>query len=299
MAFSHLATSFWTADYNGDGDTDLLFDNTMNSDIAVWYMSGTELVVGALAGALPPHPLIAGIGDFDGDGKSDLLVTGDSFGDPNTYDVSVWQMNGTQPATVTLVDQVNKIGGFQPAGLGDFNGDGKSDIAFLTQIPNAQNLDDLSIWQMDGTHIASTADVGGVDEAHGEDLIGIADFNGDGKSDFLFTNTVTNDISVWLMNGGTVQSKNTIGNVNAAGGWQLAQIRTGDFNGDGKADLLFTNSITNGIPCGRPTATRLRRPDRRVSLLRAGTSPTSATSTATASPTCSSSTTAPMASRSG
>jgi hypothetical protein len=43
MAFSHLATSFWTADYNGDGDTDLLFDNTMNSDIAVWYMSGTEL----------------------------------------------------------------------------------------------------------------------------------------------------------------------------------------------------------------------------------------------------------------
>ena len=247
MAFSHLATSYYTGDYNGDGDTDLLFDNTMNPDIAVWYMVGTELVVGAQVGTLPDHGQVHGVGDFDGDGKSDLLVTGDDPFDVGAYNVSIWQMNGTQPATVTVVDSVSANTHWQPYLLGDFNGDGKTDISFISDVADASNLNQLAIWQMDGTHIASTADVGGIDEAHGQGLIAAADLSGDGKTDFLFYNNVTHDVSDWLMNGLTVQSKNTIGNVNAAGGWDFAQIRTGDFNGDGKADLLFTNSITNGI----------------------------------------------------
>src|ERR1700759_3050116 len=246
MAFSHLATSSLTGDYNGDGDTDLLFDNTMSPDIAVWYMVGTELVTGAKVGTLPANGQVDGVGDFDGDGKSDLLVVGDSLGDVNSYTVSIWQTNGTQPATVTPVEQVSKSGGWQPFLLGDFNGDGKTDISFISNAPDASNLNQIAIWLMDGTHIASSADVGGINRAQGQAVVGAADFNGDGKTDFLLENG-SHDISVWLMNGTTVQSNNVIGNLNEAGGWQLAQIRTGDFNGDGKADLLFTNTITNGI----------------------------------------------------
>jgi hypothetical protein len=49
-----LHTSSWFADFNGDGNTDLLFDNTTGPGIAVWYMDGTQVVTGAQVGTLPP-----------------------------------------------------------------------------------------------------------------------------------------------------------------------------------------------------------------------------------------------------
>lgn len=244
MAFSHLATSADTGDYNGDGNTDLLFGNSMTPGIAVWYMSGTELVTGKQVGTLPDHGQVDGVGDFDGNGQSDLLVTGFPSFDPNTFDVFIWQMNGTQPATVTVV---NSLSGWQPGFLGDFNGDGKTDISFFSNAPDASNLTHIGIWQMDGTQIAGTADIGGIDTSQGQGVAGVADLNGDSKTDFLLYNSVTHDVSDWLMNGLTIQSKNVLGNLNEAAGWQLAPIRTGDFNGDGKADLLFTNTQTNAI----------------------------------------------------
>ena len=63
----------------------------------------------------------------------------------------------------------------------------------------------------------------------------MGDFNGDGKSDILWRQSSTGSVSLWLMNGGVIQSN--------AGGWIVGRDwviqGVGDFNGDGKSDILW------------------------------------------------------------
>jgi hypothetical protein len=68
---------------------------------------------------------------------------------------------------------------------------------------------------------------------------GRRDFDGDGKSDLLWT-SIGGAASLWLMNGTTVTTTGTYG---PYAGWSIVGS-VGDFNGDGKTDLLWTN--TNG-----------------------------------------------------
>ena len=92
---------------------------------------------------------IAGIGDFNGDGKSDIL-----WRNANGALID-WTMNGSQiTASQSLSRWAAGLGsadsrGASP-GIGDFNGDGKSDI--LWRNANGTLID----WTMNGSQIAST-----------------------------------------------------------------------------------------------------------------------------------------------
>jgi len=66
------------------------------------------------------------------------------------------------------------------------------------------------------------------------------DFNGDGKSDILWRDSVTATSSMWLMNGGTPSPTYTPSV--ASTDWQVVGI--GDFNGDGKDDILWRDGVT-------------------------------------------------------
>jgi hypothetical protein len=244
MSLSRRAVSPWTADYNGDGYSDLLFYNQSQDSVAVWTMVGTQLVTGARIGSLPHNAgfLALSPGDLNGDGTSDLLTGGGS-----PYSVSAWLTHGTQPASVTPVVTVTGNGGWYVAGGGDFNGDGQQDILFSSGVPNAQGRTPLAVGLMNGTQLITTVDVGGVDTAQGWMRKAVDDFNGDGTSDFMFFNQSTHNVALWLMKDAKIQSTPILGNVNTAGGWDLAPTGPADFNGDGKADLLFLNSITHGV----------------------------------------------------
>jgi sugar lactone lactonase YvrE len=65
-----------------------------------------------------------------------------------------------------------------------------------------------------------------------------ADFDGDGRADFLWYNNSTGDRYFWLMNGGTVNNSIFL---NTILGWTMTPA---DFNHDGKADLLLSNTAT-------------------------------------------------------
>jgi len=69
------------------------------------------------------------------------------------------------------------------------------------------------------------------------------DFNGDSKTDLLWLNTATGNVSVWEMNGAAVQ-----GGVGYSLdlNWTLASSKS-DFNGDGKSDLLWQNTATGNV----------------------------------------------------
>ena len=116
--------------------------------------------------------------------------------------------------------------------VGDFNGDGKSDLyVFLSGTTNMVGLSTgASINWVEWGPVCNLEDAG--------NRIRVGDFNGDGKSDVYFYGDRTTDI-VGLSTGYSINwqqwAYTNFGNVNS-------RIRVGDFNGDGKSDLYIRTS---------------------------------------------------------
>ncbi len=138
---------------------------------------------------------IVGTGDFNGDGKSDILWR-DSSGN-----VAIWEMNGTSVLNpnATVIGGVSTV--WSIVGTGDFNGDGMSDILWHDTSGN------VAIWEMNGTSVLNpnATFVGGVSTVWS--IVGSGDFNGDGKSDILWHDT-SGDVAIWEMNGTSVLNSN-------------------------------------------------------------------------------------------
>jgi FG-GAP-like repeat len=71
------------------------------------------------------------------------------------------------------------------------------------------------------------------------------DFNGDGKQDFLWRNTSTGQVGIWLMNGPNATAVGNLGSPPLS--WVI--INTGDFDGSGRSDILwqFASSEQYGV----------------------------------------------------
>jgi Ca2+-binding RTX toxin-like protein len=205
-------------DFNGDGKSDLLWQNTDGS-VATWQMYGS-IVTSKPIEKLTPDWQIAGTGDFNGDRTSDILLQ-------NTNgSVVSWQMNGS---AVTAVNSIGTATGWQAAGTGDFNGDGKSDILWRKDGV-------VALWQMDGANVTGST-VGTANEDW--TVAGTNDFTGDGKADILWQSK-QGDIALWQMDGAAVVKATSFAVVPT--GWKIAG--SGDVNGDSKSDLVLRN--TNG-----------------------------------------------------
>jgi hypothetical protein len=138
---------------------------------------------------------IVGTGDFNGDGKSDILWR------DNAGNLAIWMMNGA------TVSSWGVIGNAPPTsivvGVADFNGDGKTDILLR------DTSGDVSMWRMNGFSATSSVIANiWVDWA----VFGSGDFDGDGKADILWRDGSGN-MAIWMMNGAAVSSWSTIGNV--------------------------------------------------------------------------------------
>ena len=70
-------------------------------------------------------------------------------------------------------------------------------------------------------------------------VAGVADFNGDGKTDILWRNTDIGYNTIWLSaNVATGQAVTGVGSQ----AWQVSGV--GDYDGDGKADIFWRNPST-------------------------------------------------------
>jgi hypothetical protein len=81
-----------TGDFNGDGNTDILWRNYTTGENAVWLMNGTTELNSVYLRTIPTNLNwdIVGTGDFNGDGNTDILWRNYSTGEN-----AVWLMNGT------------------------------------------------------------------------------------------------------------------------------------------------------------------------------------------------------------
>src|SRR5262249_50144715 len=60
-------------DFNDDGHTDILWQNTANGTPDVWLMNGTSFIQGPMLTNPGTAWTVKGTGDFNGDGNADIL----------------------------------------------------------------------------------------------------------------------------------------------------------------------------------------------------------------------------------
>ena len=142
------------------------------------------------------------------------------------------------PPPVSFLPAVNYSVGSHPytVVVGDFNGDGKPDLAVANQ---GSNNVSVLLGKGDGTFQAAVNYVTGIEPYS----VAVGDFNGDGKLDLAVENYGSSTVSVLLGNGdGTFQTA-----VNYATGVGSIVVVVGDFNGDGKLDLAVANVDSNNV----------------------------------------------------
>ena len=131
-----------------DSKGDIFWYNTTTREVGMWVMNGVNVVQTVDFGSVPANWKIAGVGDFDGNGSTDILWR-DTSGN-----VGIWLMNGTQIMSTSVLGNVPT--NWNVAQTGDYNGDGMSDILWIDTSGN------VGAWFMNGTTVSSVTQYGNV-----------------------------------------------------------------------------------------------------------------------------------------
>ena len=191
------------------------------------YFSGQLFGIGSSPGAIA-------MGDFNSDGKPDYVTANNS-----SITVYLGRGDGSFQAGVSYTFNAMPTGVFPAAvAVGDFNGDGKLDIA---AVDGSANMVAVFLNYGGGAFnpMPQTLAVG-----NGPVSLVVGDFNGDGKADIATANSGGSSVSVIIGNGnGTFRP-----NVDTTLPNAPATLAAADLNADGKLDLVFTqNSPNNAI----------------------------------------------------
>jgi hypothetical protein len=246
-------------DFNGDGKLDIAVtfgfsaNGLSNQNETAVLLGNGDGTFGAPVISSQSLPLLFRLSpaDVNGDGKLDLV--GIAF----TGALCVLLGNGDGTFTAGFTQNFahgNYYGGLTSIALGDFNGDGKLDVVAADEPEYLV----LLLGNGDGTFAAPSIVFNSYARFTGS--VVAADFNGDGKLDLAYyhedcTDTSFNScdghLDFLLGNGnGTFQAPQTLTGLSEPAN-HLAPI-VGDFNGDGKADLVFGANLlllgTRGTP---------------------------------------------------
>jgi len=219
VPFTNLLYNAPKIDVDGDGLADVLLTDASGA-VRLITSSVDQVLIPASA-----NKRLAGTGDFDGDGRTDLLVLN---ADGST---DLWLMNGASATISTIMPAGTS---WRATRLGDFNGDGKTDILWANGIDGSS-----SIWLMNGAAILQRGLV--MPPMTPWIATAVADFNGDGRDDLVWHSSYDGTFSIWLMNGLAPLDRGAV--MPAGAPWRIAGV--GDFNGDGRADLLWNNVVDN------------------------------------------------------
>ena len=221
------------ADFDGDGNLDLVGLQNNAAYIFLGKGDGTLRTPAAvvIAGTDNSYPAFLAVADMNGDGKPDLIAATSAY--TSWVAVLLGKGDGSfQPATSYPAD------GFYDNAMvvGDFNGDGKPDVATLYWSA-------ASILQGKGDGTLQSPVQSSLTGLPGSYAVA-ADLNGDGKLDLAYVGYSSGPLLIAFGNGnGTLQPGVSLG----AGTNYFGNIAVADFNGDGRPDAAVTVSNGNSI----------------------------------------------------
>ncbi len=271
-------------DFDGDGLEDVL---SLSSTAAGAWDTGMTLErsTGAgffsqfLAANTPTHMRNGGatsdyrvlVGDFDGDGKADIASLSPNAAGAWDHAIALELSTGTGfnsqfwPSSTPIHMRNGGAGSDYRVLVGDFNGDGKADIATLSRNAGGAWVGGITVEFSTGTGFrseffsASTPGHmrnGGVESDY---RVLVGDFNGDGKTDIA---TLSPDAGGAWAGGITVElstgtgftseflSASTPGHMRNGGATADYRVLVGDFNGDGKTDIATLSPDAGGAWAG-------------------------------------------------
>ncbi len=232
------------ADFNGDGKLDLI--------TAGGPLGGTGVLLGngdgTFGSPVLPSNLVrwdaafVATGDFNGDGKTDAAFAGEAglavelgHGD-GTFGPPAFYLAGSPAASLIVTD---------------INGDSKQDILVASGNPlviaGDPSSDGVSVLlgNGDGTFQASALAIlpgSGVESYLQMESLAVADFNGDGKADAMSVESYSGEAYLFPgLGSGGFGAPVAVASIPAL---SSIEATSGDYNGDGMADLAFATTST-------------------------------------------------------
>lgn len=240
----------WTivadGDFNGDGYTDLLWRNSTTGQVFMMLMgAGGVPSDGAFIAQADAAWKAVHVRDVDCDGKADILWWNSATGD-----VWLMVMNGFairwQGSIYREPDTSWRI-----AAVGDLNFYG-CDTQVIWHSRSTGGVAVVRIYSSNGWFYATNANFIYQEPNTDWKIVGVADLNGDGYGDLVWRNASTGMVYGMLLHGeilndpgGAVFKNQGVIHQEPNTAWKVVAL--GDYNGDGKTDILWRNDSTGQV----------------------------------------------------
>ncbi|VTS08640.1 beta strand repeat-containing protein [Tuwongella immobilis] len=198
------------------------------------------------------------VGDFDGDGQADqAVVTGPGGGGF----LRILGANGGDLLGITDLfpgENLVNVGLFVAAG--DINGDGRDEIIVTPDLGGGPRV---RVFQLNGGQLIQLADYFGIDDPNfrGGARVGVGDLDGDNQAELVVSAGFGGGPRIAIFSGASVTNGSPSRLVNDFFAFEStlrngAFVTVGDFDGDGRGELVF-----GGGPGGGPRVLSIRYSD--------------------------------------
>jgi len=234
-------------DIDGDGRSELLWNRWTwpccypfggGGVVAYWTMDGAAIVG---TGSLWYHRdyTLVGSGDFDADGRTDLLWRRFESLSPTSSRTHyyIWRNRGDGGFDSHYLASLQENPLNIEITIADIDGDRKDDLVFYRRGKYPANF--MRYWLLDGASIKRIGSAYSIPDAFS--VTGVGDFDGDGRGDILWTQATSGDMHVWRARAdGQFEDGVYIGSGNKAkrwGDWTVAHLH--DVDNDGRSDIIW------------------------------------------------------------